>query len=259
MDQVFGIAFTAMNEAELSRNIVCVPIPPGTGPRMVLTANVDHIVQLSRNDEFRECYRRAWIVTADGMPVYLYARSRGAPVAERLTGADLFCSIMPALSPERHRCFFVASSWSTASQLAAYLRKRNFADEAVSFDVPPLGFERNGEYSAALARRIAQHGTTHLFMGVGAPKSEIWTHRRRHEIGDCYVLHVGAALDFFVGARRRAPVWMQQSGFEWAWRFAQEPRRLFKRYWIDSLRFLALIVNDRRAPLISNQSDIHVR
>lgn len=252
MDRAFGIAFTALSEAELTNEIARRPVPRGAGPRMVLTANVDHIVQLARNEAFRDCYRRAWVVTADGMPVYLYARWKGDRLPERLTGADLFRALMPALSPAAHRCFFLAGSVGTAEKLLAYLRKRGFASEALAYDVPPFGFERDEAYSEALARRIARHRPTHLFLGLGSPKSELWADRWRERLGDCYVLSVGAAFDFFVGARRRAPAWMQRSGFEWAWRFAQEPRRLFKRYWIDSAVFLAAIAHDRHAPLISH-------
>jgi N-acetylglucosaminyldiphosphoundecaprenol N-acetyl-beta-D-mannosaminyltransferase len=247
MAQAFGLEFSNIERTSLVDEIADLPIPPGSGPRVVQTANVDHIVQINRNEEFRESYRQAWAVTADGMPVFLYAKLRGLALPERVTGADLFQNLMPRLVPGVHRCFFLASSPQTAERLSSYLLERGFAPEAVAAEVPPFGFETNEFYSAALARRIAQHQPTHLFMGVGAPKSEVWIHRHRRRIGDCYVLSVGAGLDFFTGQRQRAPAWVQRCGFEWFWRFAQEPRRLFRRYFVDSLEFFAAIAKDLRA------------
>jgi len=85
-----------------------------------------------------------------------------------------------------------------------------------------------------LAEAIREHGTTHLFFGLGAPKSEVWIHENRHLLGDTYALAVGASLDFYVGLRKRAPIWMRNYGLEWSWRVMMEPRRLFKRYFVES-------------------------
>jgi N-acetylglucosaminyldiphosphoundecaprenol N-acetyl-beta-D-mannosaminyltransferase len=247
MAHAFGLEFSNVERHTLIDEIAERAIPSGSGPRVVQTANVDHIVQINRNEEFRESYRRAWTVTADGMPVFLYARLRGLALPERVTGADLFQALMPRLVPGVHRCFFLASSTATAEKLTAYLLGRGFSADAIAVEVPPFGFEANELQSMALARRIELHQPTHIFMGVGAPKSEVWVHRHRRRIGDCYVLNVGAGLDFFTGQRRRAPAWVQRCGFEWFWRFAQEPRRLFRRYFVDSLGFFAAVVKDLRA------------
>ncbi|GJD52181.1 N-acetylglucosaminyldiphosphoundecaprenol N-acetyl-beta-D-mannosaminyltransferase [Methylobacterium crusticola] len=240
----FGLRFTPLGEQELAARIVGPAVPRGAGPRVIATANLDHIVQLSRSTAFRQAYGRAWAVTADGMPVYLYARLRGAAVPARLTGADLFARVMTSLSPERHRCFFVATTQETAGLIEQDLVRRGFAPESLAFRVPPHGFETDQAYSDGLAEAIRAHRATHLFVGVGSPKSEIWIDRYRTVLSDCYVLSVGAALEFFVGTKRRAPPAIQHAGLEWAWRVAHEPRRLFRRYFVDSWRFLWLVGAD---------------
>ncbi|WP_018262409.1 WecB/TagA/CpsF family glycosyltransferase [Methylobacterium sp. WSM2598] len=240
----FGLSFAPLDDGQLARQLAGPLVPAGAGPRIVATANLDHIVQLSRNTVFREAYRRAWIVTADGMPVYLYARLRGAKLPGRLTGADLFARLMTMLSPARHRCFFVASSEETAARIEALLLARGFSREQLAFRVPPFGFETDAAYSDALAGAIRAHRATHLFLGLGSPKCEIWSHRYRGALGDCYVLNVGAGLDFYSGTKRRAPVVLQRTGLEWAWRVAQEPRRLFHRYFVASWRFLWIAAAD---------------
>ena len=95
-----------------------------------------------------------------------------------------------------------------------------------------------------LAERIRRYGATHLFMGVGAPKSEIWMFEHRHRLGDCYGLAFGASFDFIAGTRKRAPAVLRHMGFEWTWRLASEPKRLARRYLIESWGFLEAVFRD---------------
>ena len=241
---VFGLNFSTLSQSELISAIANEPILKGSGARSIHTANLDHIVNLRHNQRLRAAYNKAWAVTADGAPVFVYARLCGASLPARVTGADLFAKVLGALSLERSRCFFVAASEETARLLLAWSAARGFDPDSVSFEVPPFGFEKDAAYSTDLARRIAAHGTTHLFLGVGAPKSEIWINEHRELLGDCYALNVGAALDFFVGIKRRAPRAFQRFGLEWLWRFSCEPRRLFRRYFVDSWTFFAAVYDD---------------
>jgi N-acetylglucosaminyldiphosphoundecaprenol N-acetyl-beta-D-mannosaminyltransferase len=173
------------------------------------------------------------MATADGMPVYLYARLRGGAAPERVTGADLSRELLDRMPPGC-RPFFVVGCEETAIRLRQALARRGFAPEAIASTCPEFGFENDPAVSGALAGAIRNHGTTHLFFALGAPKSEMWIHAHRHILGDTYALAIGASLDFYVGLRQRAPVWMRRCGLEWAWRVMSEPRRLFRRYFIYS-------------------------
>jgi len=240
-DSIFGLTFSGAGEAELAQTIAGREVPLGEGPLVVATANLDHVVNMSRSAEFKTAYRRAWVITADGMPVYLYAKLRGLAVPARVTGSDLCRCILGQVSGTRHKLFFVVSTTETGDRIRAEMLRRGFAVDTLAFRVPPIGFERDDGYSRELTASIGQHGTTHLFLGLGSPKSEVWTDRFRDELCDCYVLNFGAGLDYFAGTRSRAPKLMQATGFEWAWRLACEPRRLFRRYLVNSWRFLWVV------------------
>jgi N-acetylglucosaminyldiphosphoundecaprenol N-acetyl-beta-D-mannosaminyltransferase len=244
MPLVFGIEFSPLTQSELVTEIAGRGVPTGNGPRAIVTANLDHIAHLSESAEFRAAYDNAWAVTADGMPVFAYAKLRGAASPARVPGSDLVAELLPALSPETDRIFFVASSWRTARRLQVYLVSRGFSRARVTFEVPPFGFESDNSFSDRLASRICAHRTTHLLFGVGAPKSEIWVNRYRDRLGDCYALCVGAGLDFFAQTKRRAPTWMRKVGLEWFWRLAQEPGRLWRRYTVHAWRFITAIKDD---------------
>lgn len=241
---MFGMQFSCESIDEIARELCASPLPEGAGLRLLVTLNVDHVVNLRRNAAFRKAYRSSWKATIDGMPVLLYARLRGAGVPARVTGASLFPLVLDNLKPGIHRPFLVAAHQSTADILHARLRAAGFDDAQLGIHVPKFGFEADPIASADLAGQIAALRATHVFFGVGAPKSEIWIDRHRAELGDAYCLAVGAALDFHAGTLRRAPAWMQQVGLEWFWRFGQQPRRMFRRYFVDSWLVFGAVLSD---------------
>jgi N-acetylglucosaminyldiphosphoundecaprenol N-acetyl-beta-D-mannosaminyltransferase len=80
-----------------------------------------------------------------------------------------------------------------------------------------------------------------VFVALGAPKQELWIARSLEEIKPAVAFGVGASLDFLSGQLSRAPRWMSNAGFEWAYRLAQDPKRLWKRYLIRGPRFLGIL------------------
>jgi N-acetylglucosaminyldiphosphoundecaprenol N-acetyl-beta-D-mannosaminyltransferase len=245
--RVFGIEFSLWNRKQLVDAVSQTEVGPGSGVHLVVTTNVDHIVKLRRNARFREAYRHVWIATADGAPVFLYARLRGVRIPQRIVGGDVFPEIFDALSPAKHRPFFVAAEPMTGSKLKHRLEMRGFLPSQIGIEVPPFGFEHDDSYGDRLASRIRQLPATHLFFGVGAPKSEIWIHQYRDKLGDLYAFGFGSALDFLAGTYRRAPRLMRRMGLEGLWRVMGEPRRLSKRYFVESWAFPAAILDDLRS------------
>ena len=244
MAEVFGIDFSSQDKAQLVEVLTAEPVAAGSGLAMVVTANIDHVVNLLRDAAFRTAYGTAKLATADGFPVAVYARLRGADLPGRVAGPDLFAALMPALVPGRHRPFFVVSREGTGGKLRDYLVGRGFAPQDVGIVCPPFGFERDQAFSAALAWQVRAHGTTHLVMGVGSPKSELWFYEWREALGDCYGLGIGAGIDFFVGTEVRAPGWMRMLCLEWFWRMAREPKRLARRYLLDAALFPVAVWRD---------------
>lgn len=238
---LLGIRFSPLTAEEIASE-VCSNDPVGAF-RMIATANIDHIANLSMNPEFRAAYADAWLATIDGTPVHVYAQFAGRRDLPKVPGSDLLPVILERLRPGIHRPFFVAAAGTTAESLKRQLLDRGFAEDSVGIAVPEFGFEADG---AALLRAIVEHGTTHLFMGVGAPKSEIWMHQNRLALRGCYGFGFGAGLDYTAGTRRRAPALFRSAGLEWAWRALAEPRRLPQRYARAAWGFGLAVLNDLR-------------
>ena len=243
-DRVLGLKFSLAGELELAHTVVEKEVPAGEGPRVMATANTDHVVHLAENAALRQAYSHAWVITADGTPVYLYAKLRGMLLPGRVTGSDLCGRILDGVKPDVHRLFFVVGSAETSAGIRAEWSRRGCSASSLCMRVPAHGCDTDTGYAADRARDIRRHRTTHLFFGLGSPKSEVWTDQHRVIIGDCYVLNFGAGLDFFAGTKMRAPIIFRRAGMEWAWRLALEPRRLFRRYLINSWRFLWIIGAD---------------
>ncbi|MDP4021222.1 WecB/TagA/CpsF family glycosyltransferase [Methylobacterium sp. NEAU 140] len=242
--RLFGRDFCTGSAGEI---IAAVAARPADRPRMIVTANVDHIVQLAENAPFRGAYDRAAARTLDGMPLVWMARARRGGTVTRVTGHDLLACVLAEPPAFAARIFLVCSGQEVAEAIGARLRAAGLPGEAIASAVPPFGFEEDPVYSFALAARIRSHGTGLLVMGVGAPKSEVWVDRQGAALGAPMVFCVGDALAVAAGCMPRAPRLMQRLGLEWAFRFLLAPRRLFRRYFVKSWRFLGLAARDRAA------------
>jgi N-acetylglucosaminyldiphosphoundecaprenol N-acetyl-beta-D-mannosaminyltransferase len=93
------------------------------------------------------------------------------------------------------------------------------------------------EEDAEEVRKINQSGADVVWVGLGLPKQERWMFEHRDKLEVPVLVGVGAAFKFLSGQVRRAPVWVGDHGLEWAWRFIQEPRRVWRRVLIDGPRF----------------------
>ena len=84
----------------------------------------------------------------------------------------------------------------------------------------------------------------YVWVGLGAPKQDLWVAEHRSRLDASALLAVGAAFDFHSRRRRRAPRWMQRTGTEWLFRLLMEPRRLASRYTVVNARFLWLVLKE---------------
>ena len=237
--KIFGFSIYNADAKSIARS-VCGQRPSGIG--LVVTPNLDHVVNLRHNVEFANAYKMASIIVCDGFPVQYYARLRGIPV-KRVTGCDIMNELMYEASDilSGQRLFFAVDSDQTATSVKHW---GNIRGVAVETSVPPLGFENNFDESERLLDEITKHRTTILVMGVGAPKSEVWVWRHQHELPICWVLCVGQAVRVALGLTTKAPKLIRTLHGEWLWRICQEPHRLAGRYIRGSVMFPLAVFRD---------------
>ena len=205
-------------------------------PRVVATCNVHSIVTARRDPELRAAIESADLSTADGMPVAWFLSLLRRRRQERIAGPDLMWHYCGEAAGRGERIFLFGSTPRTLGLLSARLQRDFPGLEVVGTIAPPWG-EWSATLEDDLVERINASGAQLVFVGLGCPKQELWMYRQRHRI-PAVLVGVGAAFDFYAGTVRRAPLWMQKSGLEWAWRLAREPRRLVGRYLRTNVVFL---------------------
>lgn len=212
----------------------------------VVTPNVDHVVKLQNDALFKKIYDNAALVVADGMPLVWASRLLGKPLKERVTGADLFPRVCALSAQKGYAVFLLGANKGVAAQAAHLLRQTYPGLNICGTYSPSYGFEKNEAENAVILAMLASARPDILFVGVGAPKQEKWIYHYRGRYTIPVALGVGASFDFIAGTVQRAPAWMQTLGFEWFYRFLMEPRRLFKRYFIDGAHYFGLTLGEWR-------------
>jgi N-acetylglucosaminyldiphosphoundecaprenol N-acetyl-beta-D-mannosaminyltransferase len=220
----------------------------GNGRDLVMTPNADHVVRLQRDAEFRDVYRHASLVLADGMSVVWAARILGTPLPERVAGSDLMPALCEAAARAGLRYYFVGGAPGDAEKAAAVLARRAGSDGCAGVDCPPFGFERDAAYVDGLVQRITQARPHIVCVGLGSPKQERLMVAIRDRLpGVGVLLGVGVTFSFVAGTIRRAPPLLRKIGLEWAWRLLSEPRRLWRRYLDNLLHMPWLVLKARLA------------
>lgn len=210
---------------------------------LVVTPNVDIVVQLETlaDKAVARHFSDAWCVLPDGQPLVMLGRRCGVPFRARLAGSSLVEQLWPILSTREERVLVIAATDETATALRA-------ENESCVVVVPPM-FDGNdqAQIDAVCSSAIsAMQGmlADYVFVGISFPKShklidallEAWPQADEAPV----FLGIGASFEMYLGNRRRAPQWVQDRGLEWLYRFAQEPKRLFHRYFIRDSRFFLI-------------------
>ena len=111
---------------------------------------------------------------------------------------------------------------------------------------PPFGFEKNDLKLTEANRRIKESNADILIVFLGCPKQEKFIYQNKDKYQVPISITMGGCVDFMAGGVKRAPLWMQNAGLEWFYRFIQEPKRMFRRYFIVDMRIFGLVRKYRR-------------
>jgi N-acetylglucosaminyldiphosphoundecaprenol N-acetyl-beta-D-mannosaminyltransferase len=208
--------------------------------RYVCTGNLDHLVLARRDPDFRDVYKKADLVVADGAPIVWLSRiASSAALSERVTGSDLFWELARLSGEANLRLFFLGGVPGSAAKAAEAVQSRHPGANVVGTYCPPVDcFDTKAEQER-IRRVVRQAAPDVLLVAFGAPKQEKWIVAHKDELGVPVSIGVGGSFELAAGIRRRAPRWLQRSGLEWLYRFALEPKRLFRRYFVNDLPYLA--------------------
>ncbi|MFZ6846540.1 WecB/TagA/CpsF family glycosyltransferase [Undibacterium sp. RuTC16W] len=249
ISHLFGLDIRACTFDQATAHLLKVASQRNHTSRIVVTPNVDHVVKLDSDPIFKAQYAEADYIFADGMPIIWASKMVATPLPERVTGADLFVSLCQGAIQRQLSIFVIGGQPGQEAALLASFAQ-TYPGLNVSIFCPSMQFSADGEEGAEAMRLVQQAQPNIVFVCLGMPKQERWCLRYRKEFTENnapLLLCVGAAMEFALGQKKRAPLWMQKIGMEWFWRLASEPRRLWQRYTTQGMKFIGVLQRERQS------------
>jgi N-acetylglucosaminyldiphosphoundecaprenol N-acetyl-beta-D-mannosaminyltransferase len=205
----------------------------------VSTCNVHVVVTANRNPEYRAALEGAAMRVPDGWPVAWMQRRLGVGSARRIPGPDLMEHLLAVGRQDDLSHFLLGSTPCVLHSLETQILKRRPSARVVGAHSPSFG-DLGDRPDADVVHLIRSKQPSIVWVGLGAPKQDFWMKMYSEVLAPSILIGVGAAFDFGAQVRPRAPRWMRNSGLEWAYRLASEPRRLTGRYVRTNSEFLVL-------------------
>ena len=212
----------------------------------IVEVNTDVIIKIEKDTELQRITNAADIVLLDGQPLVWISRLYRCPVKEKVSGSDLSLTLCKTAAQHGHTIFILGGKDGVAAQAKAKLEKQFPGLQIVGTYAPPFGFETDEIELAKIRQAISAVSPDIVLCCLGCPKQEKWIDANYRHIDARVFLCAGATVDFLAGHVKRAPAWISRVGLEWFYRFLKEPKRLFKRYFIDDMQIISLIIKYRK-------------
>lgn len=216
-------------------------------PCQIVGVNVDQALRVIEDEYSKKIFEDAELVFTDGKPIIWMSKRLGRPIVEKVSGPDLMEMLCERAAKKGYKIFFLGAGSGVADKAAKKFQKDYPGFQCVGTYSPPFGFEKDPEELNKIITMLRESEADQLFVGMGSPKQDIFIYEnmKKYQIPVSYSM--GAAIDFHGGGAKRAPKWMCDHGLEWFHRFLQNPKRLFKRYFMDDRRIFGYYAKYKKA------------
>ncbi len=231
--QVFGVRYAIARPEEAVLHVM--RHVKDLAGKYICFSNVHTSVMAREDAAYRDVLNGAAFVFPDGNPIAVLQQKEGYVGAKRVAGPDFMERMFNDTADGRLSHFFYGSTQETLDALKAALFEKYPGLDVRGMYSPPFR-ELTPEEDQADIDMINASGADIVWIGLGAPKQEKWMKAHEGKINGV-MMGVGAGFNFHAGNIKRAPVWIQKIGFEWLYRLFQDPKRLFKRYFVTNVKF----------------------
>ena len=211
--------------------------------RYVVATGMHGVMEARRSPYFKKVIDSAGLFVPDGFSLVAVARLRGFKIRKRVSGPDLMWEACKHANEMGHSVFFYGDSPDTLQALSLRL-KECFPNLKIAGAHSPPFRPLTEEEDAEEIAMINASGADILWVGLGLPKQEQWMYEHRDRLQVPVAVGVGAAFKFLSGQLKRAPSWIGDNGFEWLWRLAFEPKRVWRRVFIDGPHFVLCVAKE---------------
>lgn len=208
--------------------------------RYICVSNVHMCMEAFDDKHFQLIVNNSDLVVPDGRPLIWAQSLLGAKEVSQVRGMDLMLSLCENSIASNINIGFYGGTTETLKELERILKNR-FSNINIVCSISPPFRPLSEKENTAYIKQITDSCVNVLFVGIGCPKQERWMAENVAKL-HCVMIGVGAAFDFIAGNKKHAPLWMQKIGLEWFFRFINEPKRLWKRYFMHNPRFVVYFI-----------------
>lgn len=211
------------------------------GPYYVVTPNSDIVVKMQEDEELKNICDNADLILTDGMILVKISRYLKNPIKERVCMTDFVWDVCDLAVEKNYKIFLFGGKDEVLKKATDRIKQKYKDINIVDSYSPPMGFENDEAQLEYAVNRIKNSNADILIVFLGCPKQEKFIFNNMQKYNVPISIPMGGCVDFIAGSVKRAPLWMQNVGLEWFYRFLQEPKRMFKRYFIDDVKIFKLV------------------
>jgi len=213
--------------------------------KQVCITPVNSVLAAIKSEQVKNIYNNADYVLCDGMPLKWAASFLNTPIAERITGLDLLPNLVALCAKNDFSIFLLGASPGVGDKLKDIILTKYPQARVVGVYLPPFMSIFTVVENNKMITAVNAASPDVLLVSLTAPKQDIWIAENKESLNTTLMVGIGGAFEVMAGLAKRAPKWVQKAGLEWLYRFMQEPKRLFRRYFIEAPLFIPLIIKQK--------------
>ena len=210
-------------------------------PLHLMGVNADKINAIKTNKRLAQIVNSCGIITADGASVIFASRFLKKPLPERIAGIDLMQKLIELCEKKEYSIYLLGAKQSVVDKTADVLMTAYPSLNIVGIH---NGYFKEVDW-AVISTKLKEKHPDIVFVGITSPIKEYLIEYLQNDGNNSVFMGVGGSFDVISGHIPRAPKWMQDNGLEWLFRVLQEPRRLFKRYFVGNALFIKDVIREK--------------
>lgn len=210
-------------------------------PLHLMGVNADKINECKKRPRLAQIVNSCGIINADGASVILASKFLGKPLPERVAGVDLMQDLVALSAEKNYSIYLLGARLEVVKKTAEVLYQRY---PTLNISGIHDGYFKEEEWSS-LSAELKKVNPDFVFVGITSPIKEYLIEFLQEDGNNAVFMGVGGSFDVISGKISRAPQWMQKANLEWLFRVIQEPRRLFKRYFIGNRKFISAVIKEK--------------
>ena len=247
-ENILGIKINAEPFEELMNRVIARLNTDPPKPMVIACANPHSIINTMKLNDFFQALNNFDLILPDGAGIVLASKILGGSIKKRISGPDFFIEFTKILN-SRGGCsyFFLGSTEETLCRIKERMAREFPNIEVVGTYSPPFTKELYfpEEENEKMVEAVNDIKPDILWVGLTAPKQELWIHKNLHRLNVRVIGAIGAAFDFFAGTKKRSPKIFRKLGLEWLPRLIMEPKRMWRRNFVSTPLFIYYVFKER--------------